>query len=420
MTVAGATAWSATSWRANVIACAGLQSDRVAAMTGDAGNERIVPFRGDYYTLTADARSLCAGLIYPVPDPRFPFLGVHFTKRIDGKVWAGPNAVLAFAREGYARRDISPRQLAGTLAYRGFQRLACKYWRTGLAEMWRDFSKRAFLAEMRATCRRCGATRSSSGRPASARRRSRDGTMVDDFSLGGSGHVIHVRNAPSPAATASLAIGRELAERAIDRFELGGARRPESRGAPRNRQVSVSCTPGGHSSRHDRRDRRPWRQSERGATEPTHPVPAICAGGDHLAEIQRPTLARRAIVRNGTSDRKSRASPPLAPRWPPSLLLRDQAKSTGLTGPGIDAGPSGGLGAPATRSSGWGTLRPPSRNASVLVRVLERPAAVRLAPVGHERDCVGDPIVRPRPRHPEGTPAHGARRSTTMAGRRTS
>ena len=205
----------------NVISCAGLQSDKVAAMTGDAGNDRIVPFRGDYYTLTPDARHLCRGLIYPVPDPSFPFLGVHFTKRIDGEVWAGPNAVLAFAREGYARSDISPRQLAGTLLYRGFQRLAFKYLKTGLAEMWRDFWKAAFLREMQRYVPEVRGDQIFFG-PSGVRAQalSRDGRMVDDFSLGESDHVIHVRNAPSPAATASLAIGRELAERAIQRFEL--------------------------------------------------------------------------------------------------------------------------------------------------------------------------------------------------------
>ena len=205
----------------NVISCAGLQSDKVAAMTGDAGNERIVPFRGDYYTLTPDARYLCKGLIYPVPDPSFPFLGVHFTKRIDGEVWAGPNAVLAFAREGYARSDISPRQLAGTLLYRGFQRLAFKYLKTGLAEMWRDFWKAAFLKEMQRYVPEVRGDQIFFG-PSGVRAQalSKDGRMVDDFSLGESDHVIHVRNAPSPAATASLAIGRELAERAIQRFEL--------------------------------------------------------------------------------------------------------------------------------------------------------------------------------------------------------
>ena len=205
----------------NVVTCAGLHSDRVAAMTGAGGNERIVPFRGDYYTLTPDARHLCKGLIYPVPDPAFPFLGVHFTKRIDGEVWAGPNAVLAFAREGYARSDISPRELAETLLYRGFQRLAGKYLKTGLAEMWRDFWKGAFLREMQRYVPEIRGDQILFG-PSGVRAQSlrSDGSMVDDFSLGESAHVIHVRNAPSPAATASLAIGRELAERAISRFEL--------------------------------------------------------------------------------------------------------------------------------------------------------------------------------------------------------
>jgi len=205
----------------NIITCAGLQSDRVAAMTGAGGNERIVPFRGDYYTLTPDARHLCRGLIYPVPDPAFPFLGVHFTKRIDGEVWAGPNAVLAFAREGYARSDISLRELAETLTYRGFLRIARKFLKTGLAEMWRDFSKGAFLAEMQRYVPEIRSDQIFFG-PSGVRAQSlrKDGSMVDDFSLGESAHVIHVRNAPSPAATASLAIGRELAERAITRFEL--------------------------------------------------------------------------------------------------------------------------------------------------------------------------------------------------------
>jgi L-2-hydroxyglutarate oxidase LhgO len=198
----------------NVITCAGLQSDQVASMTGSGGDERIVPFRGDYYTLTPDARYLCKGLIYPVPDPSFPFLGVHFTKRIDGEVWAGPNAVLAFAREGYARSDISPRQLTSVLLYRGFQRLAFKYLKTGLAEMWRDFWKAAFLKDMQRYVPEVRGDQIVFG-PSGVRAQSlrKDGSMVDDFSLGESEHVIHVRNAPSPAATASLAIADELADR---------------------------------------------------------------------------------------------------------------------------------------------------------------------------------------------------------------
>jgi L-2-hydroxyglutarate oxidase len=208
---------------AHLIACAGLQSDRVAAMTGETGPEvpRIVPFRGDYYTLTGDARNLVSRLVYPVPDPRFPFLGVHFTPRHDGALWAGPNAVLAFAREGYRRTDLDLRDLAGTLTYRGFQRLALRYWRVGAAEMWRDISRRAYVHQMQ---RYLPALRAEDVRfgPSGVRAQAvaRDGTMVDDFSLGGSARILHVRNAPSPAATASLAIGRVLAETAIERFGL--------------------------------------------------------------------------------------------------------------------------------------------------------------------------------------------------------
>jgi L-2-hydroxyglutarate oxidase LhgO len=206
-----------------VIACAGLWSDRVAALTGDAGRPapRIVPFRGDYYTLTPEARSLVRGLVYPVPDPRFPFLGAHFTKRHDGEVWAGPNAVLALAREGYRRRDVSLRDLAGILAYPGFIRLAARFLGTGLAETWRDLSKRAYVRELQRYVPELRADQLVFG-PSGVRAQAvaRDGTLVDDFDLAGSSRVLHVRNAPSPAATASLAIGRTLTERAIDRFVL--------------------------------------------------------------------------------------------------------------------------------------------------------------------------------------------------------
>ena len=205
----------------NVIACAGLQSDRVAAMTGDAGDERIVPFRGDYYTLRPEKRELVRGLIYPVPDPKFPFLGVHFTRRIDGEVLAGPNAVLAFAREGYSRLDFSPRDFAETLAFPGFRRLARRYLATGLAEMWRDWSKGAFTARLARYVPEIRAGDLVFG-PSGVRAQSltADGRLVDDFSIGESPGVLHVRNAPSPAATASLAIGRELAGMAVERFGL--------------------------------------------------------------------------------------------------------------------------------------------------------------------------------------------------------
>ena len=206
-----------------VIACAGLWADRVAALTGDAGAGalRIVPFRGDYYTLTPDARTLVRGLGYPVPDPRFPFLGVHFTKRHDGEVWAGPNAVLAFARDGYRRRDVSVRDLAEVLSFPGFLRLAARHLGTGLAEMWRDISKGAYVRELQRYVPAIRPDQLVFG-PSGVRAQAlaRDGTLVDDFDLAGSGRVLHVRNAPSPAATASLSIGRTLAERAIARFGL--------------------------------------------------------------------------------------------------------------------------------------------------------------------------------------------------------
>jgi (S)-2-hydroxyglutarate dehydrogenase len=201
-----------------VVTCAGMWSDRVAALTGDAGSDapRIVPFRGDYYTLTPDASNLVRGLIYPVPDPRFPFLGVHFTRRIDGQVWAGPNAVLAFARAGYRRRDISIPDLLGTLTYPGFLRVAGRYLRTGLAEMWRDFWKPAFLAELRRYVPELRGDQITFG-PSGVRAQAlaRDGTLLDDFDFGGSGRILHVRNAPSPAATSSLAIGSLIADRVV-------------------------------------------------------------------------------------------------------------------------------------------------------------------------------------------------------------
>src|SRR4029079_6118332 len=203
-----------------VVACAGLQADRVAALNGSRDGPQIVPFRGDYYTLAPAARDLVRGLIYPVPDPRFPFLGVHFTKRIDGAVWAGPNAVLAFAREGYRRRDLNLRDLAGTLTNRGFLRLATRSLGTGLAEMWRDWWKPAFVRELQRYVPEVQADQLVFG-PSGVRAqaRERDGTLVDDFVLGGSGRILHVRNAPSPAATSSLALGARLATPALERLD---------------------------------------------------------------------------------------------------------------------------------------------------------------------------------------------------------
>jgi L-2-hydroxyglutarate oxidase LhgO len=205
----------------NLITCTGVQADRVAGLTGYRSAARMVPFRGDYFTLTPSARDLVRGLIYPLPDPRFPFLGVHLTRRIDGAVWAGPNAVLAFARDGYRRRDLSVRDLAGALGHPGFLRLAAHHWRMGAAEMARDWSKRLFLRSLRRLVPELRLEHLAPG-PSGVRAQllARDGTLVDDFVLGGEGRILHVLNAPSPAATAALAIGDELAARAAAQFGL--------------------------------------------------------------------------------------------------------------------------------------------------------------------------------------------------------
>ncbi|GAB2870552.1 L-2-hydroxyglutarate oxidase [Nocardioides pacificus] len=208
-----------------VVSCAGLHADRVARLSPGATAPdpglRIVPFRGDYYTLSPDARHLCRGLIYPVPDPSLPFLGVHFTKRIDGGVWAGPNAVLAAAREGYSRTDVVARDAVEILRYPGFRRLARTYWRTGVAEVWRDVSKRAFLAELRRYVPEVRSDQLTFG-PSGVRAQAvdPDGSMVDDFRLSAQPSSLHVLNAPSPAATASLAIADRLAEAALTQFSL--------------------------------------------------------------------------------------------------------------------------------------------------------------------------------------------------------
>ena len=206
---------------AHVIACAGLQSDRVAAMTGEPPGARIVPFRGDYAVLRPRARRLVRGLIYPVPDPAFPFLGVHLTRRIDGDVWAGPNAVLAFARERYGRFSVDGRDLADTLGYPGFRRLARRHWRSGLGELGRDWWRPAFVRECRRLVPELEHGDIAWGRSGiRAQAVLPDGSVADDFDLAEGDRVLHVRNAPSPAATASLAIGRVLAERVAERFDL--------------------------------------------------------------------------------------------------------------------------------------------------------------------------------------------------------
>lgn len=203
-----------------VVNCAGLQCDRVTKMSGQKPAAKIIPFRGEYYKLKDEAKHLCNNLIYPVPDPSFPFLGVHFTRMIDGSVECGPNAVLAFAREGYRRRDVNLRDLCESLTYPGFIKLALKYWKTGCGEMWRSCSKRAFV---KALSRLLPEIRSEHLEAAPAGVRAQavtpDGNMVDDFLIQESDRVVNVGNAPSPAATASLNIGRLIVEKLAPRLE---------------------------------------------------------------------------------------------------------------------------------------------------------------------------------------------------------
>ena len=200
-----------------VVACAGVQADRIAALTGHGrGEYRIVPFRGDYYTFRAAAAGLVRGLVYPVPDPAFPFLGVHFTRGIDGTLHAGPNAVPALAREGYGRLAFSGRDLLDSLRFPGLRKLARAYARTGALEIYRDLVKPAYLAEMRRYIPQITAQDVRFG-PSGIRAQclSRSGGLVDDFLIEEGDQIIHVLNAPSPAATASLVIGQHIADRAL-------------------------------------------------------------------------------------------------------------------------------------------------------------------------------------------------------------
>ena len=198
-----------------VLTCAGLQSDRVARLSGAPEEPSIVPFRGDYWQLRPERRHLARNLIYPVPDPKFPFLGVHFTRRIrDDAVWLGPNAVLALAREGYRRSALQVGDLTQTLRNPGFRRMARRYWRTGAAEVYRDLSKRAFVAACQRFIPELTHAHVMPG-PSGVRAQSvaRDGGLVDDFVFNIQGNrLMHVRNAPSPAATSCLAIGQLIAD----------------------------------------------------------------------------------------------------------------------------------------------------------------------------------------------------------------
>ncbi|MFE2544415.1 L-2-hydroxyglutarate oxidase [Actinacidiphila glaucinigra] len=203
-----------------LVNCAGLYCDRVARMAGttneDVAGVRIVPFRGEYHELRPDRARLVRGLVYPVPDPAFPFLGVHLTRGVDGSVHVGPNAVPALAREGYRRRTVRPRDLVETAAFPGTWRIARRHWRYEAGEIRRSLSKRAFVESVQ---RLLPEVTADDLVPAEAGVRAqavlRDGTLVDDFLIAGDGPFVHVLNAPSPAATASLPIGREIARRAL-------------------------------------------------------------------------------------------------------------------------------------------------------------------------------------------------------------
>ena len=202
-----------------VVNCAGLHSDRVTALSGQQPEVKIVPFRGEYYEVKPQAQHLCRHLIYPAPDPNFPFLGVHFTRMIKGGVECGPNAVLAFAREGYNKLDIKAGDLLETLTYPGFLKMASKYWQTGFGEMWRSFNKAAFVKALQHLVPEI---RAEDLEPAHAGIRAqaiaRDGAMVDDFLIQEMERIVNVCNAPSPGATASLNIGKLIVEKLERQF----------------------------------------------------------------------------------------------------------------------------------------------------------------------------------------------------------
>ena len=202
-----------------VINCAGLYCDKVAAMAGEKLNMKIIPFRGEYYSIKPEKAHLVKNLIYPVPDPNFPFLGVHFTRRISGEIEAGPNAVFAFQREGYKKTDFKWSEFWESISFAGFRKVACNYWKTGLGEYHRSYFKPAFVKALQQLV---PAIQEDDLVPAGAGVRAqacdKDGGLIDDFYIQESTSFIHVLNAPSPAATSSLSIGLEVAERAMKKL----------------------------------------------------------------------------------------------------------------------------------------------------------------------------------------------------------
>jgi L-2-hydroxyglutarate oxidase LhgO len=205
----------------HLVNCGGLLCDRIARMAGAQPDLQIVPFRGEYYMIAPHRRSLVKNLIYPVPDPALPFLGVHFTRTIDGLVEAGPNAVLAFAREGYKKSDFVPQDFRETLSFPGFWKMARRYWKTGLGEMYRSFSRAAFLKALQRLLPELTADDlQPGGSGVRAQAIAATGALVDDFVISVTGRALHVLNAPSPGATASLAIGKMIIEKAEQAFGL--------------------------------------------------------------------------------------------------------------------------------------------------------------------------------------------------------
>lgn len=201
-----------------LVNCAGLYSDKITAMT-QPPESKIIPFRGEYYEVRPEKHHLCRNLIYPVPDPSFPFLGVHFTRMINGSLECGPNAVLAFAREGYTRSTVNFLELAEVLSYPGFIKLAAKYWRAGAGEMWRSFSKVAFVRALQRLIPEISADDLETA-PAGIRAQAvlPNGKLVDDFLIQENKNIINVCNAPSPAATSSLNIGKHIVDIVAERF----------------------------------------------------------------------------------------------------------------------------------------------------------------------------------------------------------
>jgi L-2-hydroxyglutarate oxidase len=203
----------------HLINCAGLHSDKLTKLGGQKPPAKIIPFKGEYFELTDDSKHLCKNLIYPVPDPEFPFLGVHFTRMIDNSVECGPNAVLAFGREAYGKFDLNLKDLLESIFYPGFQKMAMKHWRMGWGEIWRSYNKGAFVKALQRLIPEIEAKHLHSV-PAGIRAQavSPDGAMVDDFLIQENNRIINVCNAPSPAATASLNIGATIAKNLSSRF----------------------------------------------------------------------------------------------------------------------------------------------------------------------------------------------------------